>query len=441
MIIDHGVFSGGRRATLVGSDRLSTSSRTLNEPRSARPHLAVCRLYTPSPVMRPYLTLTLAVLITVISTGCRWGRGEPTPPAKKTTDYNAQLPPGSVALREVPIDQLPTLSFDPAARRAMHGAIAQSLSYLGTGTADKAYARPIAGITKEQVIKGLKQLDELNESSADAASFNAAVKARFRVYESVGCDQRGTVLFTGYYTPIFAASMTPDETYRYPLYRRPNDLVPAASSTEIAGQRQADGSVRPYPARREILANSGIKGTELVWLTNPVEAYIVEVQGSARLRLPSGETMEVGYDGTNGHPYHGIMLDLISEGKISRSELNLASMRRYFAAHPAELPEYTARNPRFVFFTRTSGGPYGSLGRPVTTDLTVATDKAIFPPGAPVVTALTDGGASVRFDQDTGGGIRAAGRCDLYMGVGESAEARAGAQYAEGRLLYLIARD
>lgn len=392
--------------------------------------------------MRLSLILALVALVTVSSAGCRWRRGEkaPPPPPKKSADYNKPLPPGAVALTEVPIAQLPAVAFDPASRRTMRAAIAHSLSYLATASADKAYARPVAGITKDQVVRGLQRLDELVGTAVDAASLNAAIQAGFRAFMSVGCDQKGTVLFTGYYTPIFAASLTPDATYRYPLYRRPQDLVNATSPDAIAGRRQADGTVQPYPARAELLASGALAGTELVWFANPIESYIVEVQGSARLRLPSGEIIEVGYDGTNNHPYHGIMLDLVSEGKIARSDLNLAAMRRYFAAHPEELPQYTARNPRFIFFTRTSGGPFGSLGRPVTTDISVATDKSIFPPGAITIAALADG-AALRLDQDTGGGIRAAGRCDLYMGVGEDAEQRAGAQFAEGRLYYLIARD
>ena len=43
-------------------------------------------------------------------------------------------------------------------------------------------------------------------------------------------------------------------------------------------------------------------------------------------------------------------------------------------------------------------------------------------------------------DQDTGGGIRAPGRADIYMGEGDDAETLAGGQYAEGRLYYLFLR-
>ena len=47
---------------------------------------------------------------------------------------------------------------------------------------------------------------------------------------------------------------------------------------------------------------------------------------------------------------------------------------------------------------------------------------------------------ALRLDQDTGGAIRAPGRSDLYMGEGEANERRAGGQYAEGQLYYLIVK-
>lgn len=43
-------------------------------------------------------------------------------------------------------------------------------------------------------------------------------------------------------------------------------------------------------------------------------------------------------------------------------------------------------------------------------------------------------------DQDTGGAIRAAGRCDIYMGEGDEAGQLAGQTYQEGRLYYLFAK-
>jgi membrane-bound lytic murein transglycosylase A len=86
------------------------------------------------------------------------------------------------------------------------------------------------------------------------------------------------------------------------------------------------------------------------------------------------------------------------------------------------------------------------LNEPVTPYRTIATDKSIFPRGclAFVSTNLpreSAGSAPYRgfaLDQDTGGAIRAAGRCDVYMGVGDSAGRLAGQTYQEGRLYYLF---
>ena len=43
-------------------------------------------------------------------------------------------------------------------------------------------------------------------------------------------------------------------------------------------------------------------------------------------------------------------------------------------------------------------------------------------------------------DQNTGGAIRAAGRCDRYMGIGEGAEQTAAQQLNTGRLYYLAVK-
>ena len=35
----------------------------------------------------------------------------------------------------------------------------------------------------------------------------------------------GKVLFTGYYEPVLSCRINADDVYRYPLYRRPDDIV------------------------------------------------------------------------------------------------------------------------------------------------------------------------------------------------------------------------
>lgn len=404
--------------------------------------------------MRNLLLLPLIALLAIGGSGCQMrGAKKPQPAQPKVTkDYNKPLGAGEQALVEVDINSLPSLTLANEDRARLQQAIQHSLAYLNSPStiatsANRRY--PVGSITKEQVVSSLHALKELLESTSDEAQFNAALKSRFRALMSVGCDSQGTVLFTGYFTPILKASRTPSATYRYPIYKVPADFIKGADEKDVAQQRLPDGSTRPYPTRAELEASGALKGLELLYFSEPYDPYVVEVQGSAKATLPDGTLVEVGVGGINGHPYHPIAQDLVNEGKIRKEELSLATVRAYFSAHPDELTQYTNRNPRFVFFKESKGGPYGSLGRPVTTDVSVATDKSIFPPGAAclAITNAADasgrGGsyAGLRLDQDSGGGIRAAGRCDLYMGQGDAAERRAGNQYAEGRLYYLLLKE
>jgi membrane-bound lytic murein transglycosylase A len=130
--------------------------------------------------------------------------------------------------------------------------------------------------------------------------------------------------------------------------------------------------------------------------------------------------------------------------------MSLGAMIDYFSRHPDEVDKYVRRNPRFVFFRQTEEStPHGSLNEPVLPWRTIATDKSVFPRAclAYLVTTLPQMGrdgianqpySGFALDQDTGGAIRAAGRCDIYMGEGDQAGHLAGQTYQEGRLYYLF---
>jgi len=386
------------------------------------------------------LVFVIAVSLLALG-GCRWGRNKAAP----AKDYNRQLNPGAQALREISSDRLPQVTLTTADRASIAAALENSLRFMGRPGSQRFY--PIAGISHDEVRRSCDKLLQLLRTTPDDAALFAAIRRDFRVFMSVGCDDEGTVLFTGYYTPIFDGSLTPDARFRYPLYKRPADLV-TAPGDQIATQRLPDGSSQPYPTRAVLEASGALNGLELVYLADPFETYIIQVQGSGKIRLPDGNIIDVGYDGTNNHRYHPIAEDMIKEGRIRREDLSLATLRAYFRANPPDVAVYVARNPRYIFFARTQGGPFGSLGQPVTKDVTVATDKSIFPPGGPMIVATQSADANgrpvpyagIRVDQDTGGAIRAPGRCDLYMGEGLAAENRAGFQFAEGQMYYLIAR-
>ena len=210
-----------------------------------------------------------------------------------------------------------------------------------------------------------------------------------------------------------------------------------------------------YPSRGEIEANpQRLRGLEIIWLADPFEAYVIHVQGSAKILLPDGRIVGVGYTANNGWDYKSISDSLVADGAITRAQLSLSSMIRYFKQNPDKVSKYTSINPRYVFFQLNSeaGGPRGSLNEPVTAMRTIATDKDIFPRAALsfISTSLpTSYGSSVMnqpytgfaLDQDAGGAIRAPGRCDVYIGTGEQAGVLAGATYQEGKLYYLFLKE
>ena len=356
---------------------------------------------------------------------------------KPQKDYNHLLPPGELALRKITDpNQIPDYTMACSDTDLLQEAIANSLNYMAKPSSKKFY--PYGDITYEQAVRSLRELKNLVTLGLSPQQMNAVLRERFDTYISVGCDDQGTVLFTGYYTPIFDGSSIRTDRFKYPLYKPPADLLKGPDGT-ILGQRGPDGQIRQYPSRADIQQSNILAGNELVWLSDPFEVYIVHVQGSAKIRMPSGQIETVGYAAHNGWEYQGIIQKMIADGKLSDKNINLKAMIDYFKAHPDEVDMYVNKNPRFVFFRSEKGDPRGSLNEPVIPFRTIATDKTIYPRAMfAFVSAALDRPVRFALDQDTGGAIRAAGRCDVYMGVGDHAAELAGGTYREGRLYYLF---
>ncbi len=388
---------------------------------------------------RAVTALVCCVLLAVVA-GCSL-----TPAA----DPYRELAPGELALRKITAPrEIP--DFTEALRDLddLDAAVANSLNYLSKPSSHKFF--PGAGLSHEQVRRSLLEFRALLAKGGEPRELNAEIRRRFDVYTSVGYDGAGTVLFTGYYTPVFDASLTPNGRFRYPLHRLPPNHVKDPLTGQTLGLRGQNGEIDPdYPSRAALLAGGLLEGLELAWLADPVEAYIVQVQGSAILRLPDGERLEVGYAGTNGREYQSIGLELVRRGKLAKSDLNLEGIIRYFRRNPHDFDTITAANERYVFFQPGMGGPYGSLNEPAIARRTLATDKAIFPRGGLCLVncELPQNRGEVRpvsrfmLDQDAGGAIRAPGRADIYWGVGHEAQSRAGRTRHDGRLYYLILKD
>lgn len=354
----------------------------------------------------------------------------------------------------------------PGDRQVLLTAIQNSIHYLSTPHALEAYQRYEKGVGAslvqstplnrcdetllERVKRSLNRFRQLLVGFNSPHGLQSAVRREFIFYQSIGKDGQGQVGFTGYFQPVYAASRTATDVYRYPLFRTPPDI---------------HQWTKPHPTRGELEGRDGLqshqgmlKGLELVWLRDRLEAFLVHVQGSAQLRLTDQTIMTVGYAGRTDYPYTSIGKELIKDGKVPSKGLTLPAVLAYLQKHPKEVDEYLTRNQRMVFFRETFGSPAtGSLRVPVTPERSIATDKSIFPPGAlawfqtsisypPHSNHPSPGLINLKqrsvgrfaLDQDTGGAIIGAGRVDIFMGTGELAGQQAGLINTPGKLYYLL---
>lgn len=369
------------------------------------------------------------------------------------TPFSAPAERMNLPLQLVPAETLSQLGLDDrlwdsaADRQALLQAIDYSLDYFQTDSAAAAYRQyAVPAFTLNRVYRSLVRFRQLVQQARSPAALQAAVLREFDLYQSIGKDGQGTVGFTGYFEPTYSASRLPTADYRYPLYRLP------------AGFSQWS---RPHPTRLQLEGADGtqasqgrLRGLELVWLRDRLEAYLVQVQGSARLQLTDGTSLSVGVAGLTDYAYTSIGRELVNAGKFTAAELTLPKLVQYFRDHPADLNVYLPRNNRFVFFKETTGSPAtGSLGWPVTAERSIATDKSLMPPGAlaliqtqiPIANSqgelVLQPASRYVLDQDTGGAIRGPGRVDIFMGTGEMAGDRAGLINSPGQLYYLLLKD
>lgn len=290
--------------------------------------------------------------------------------------------------------------------------------------------------------------------SPDDATARGFFETHFRAYRlNPGPGREG--LITGYYEPLLYGSTVRSERFRWPLYKRPDNLLTVDLSSlypELKGRplrgRLEGNRVVPYHSRADIGgARNPLAGNELVWVDDPLEAYLLQVQGSGRVQMPDGSQIAVGYADQNGHPYRSLGGRLIELGLLKREEVTLSRIREWLAAHPEELNALLDSNPSYIFFTQrdvSADGPLGSLGVPLAPNRSVAVDASFVPMGSPVWldSVMPDGSTLQRLTlaQDTGGAIKGAARADLFIGQGAEAGRLAGEMKQPGRLYVLLTK-
>ncbi|HEX7156655.1 MAG TPA: murein transglycosylase A [Burkholderiaceae bacterium] len=304
----------------------------------------------------------------------------------------------------------------------------------------------------------------------DAQALRAFFEARFDVYRVIALtleppddrvvDERATGLVTGYYEPMLAGSRTPVAPYLIPLYRVPDDLLPIELGDAYPELRDRKlrgridtapngrSRVVPYWTRGQATRDDRLRGAELLWVDDALDAFFLQVQGSGRVRLDDGSTIRLSYADSNGQPYRSIGRWLVDHGELTLEQASMQGIRDWARAHPQSVDEMLEVNPSLVFFREQpigdpEAGPAGALGVALTPGYSVAVDPRFVPLGAPVVldTTLPSTGAPLRrmlMAQDTGGAIRGPLRFDWFWGTGAIAGDLAGRQRADGSAWLLV---
>ncbi len=253
----------------------------------------------------------------------------------------------------------------------------------------------------------------------------------------------GGNLLTGYYEPEIEASRRKSERFPVPMLARPADLETIVPDRERGarphglthGRRADDGSIIPYPTRREIDEGAlGELAKPLFFLPEAIRLFLVQVQGSALLRLEDGWGVRVIYDGKNGHPYTSIGRHLIEACEIAAEDMSLETLMDYLREDPARARQLLWLNESYVFFREL--GPEertASLGTdniPLSPLRSLAVDTSYHALGTPVfveapslkhVTGAPSGFRRLLIAHDVGSAITGPERGDLFCGTGEKA--------------------
>ena len=272
---------------------------------------------------------------------------------------------------------------------------------------------------------------------------------------------RGQGFLTGYFEPELKASRSETDTFKVPVYKKPDDLVVLVphekrgtlSEKMTAGRKTPDG-IAPYPTRKAI-EQGALKGRglELVFLDDPVAAFMMHVQGSGRAVLRDGTVLRLSYAAKNGHPYTAIARLLVERGEVAKEDMSAETLTAWLRAHPSQARELMWENRSYIFFQEVAGldpeaGPLGAQEVALTAGRSLAVDPGFHALGTPVFVSAPEldvhgrpGFHRLMVAQDAGSAIKGPERGDIFWGSGEKAGTIAGRTQHPGWFYVLLPKS
>ncbi|MCE3255013.1 MAG: murein transglycosylase [Rickettsiaceae bacterium] len=260
-------------------------------------------------------------------------------------------------------------------------------------------------------------------SSKQARNFFENWFVPFKVYDNSENDQG---LFTGYYVPELRGSKVKTDIYKYPIYSKPTDLT-----------------LEPYFTREEI-ENGALnqKGLELFYVSDPVDLFFMQVQGSGRVILEDGSVVRLGFAGKNNREYSSIGKYIIDNKIIDSKNTSYFSIKNWLKNNPEEARKVMNINQSYIFFKVSKNDDViGSQGSVLMPGRSLAVDSEILPLGFPMWLDIKNSNniyQKLLVAQDTGSAIKGAVRGDIFFGRGKNAESLAAKMNDRGSYYILL---
>lgn len=322
-----------------------------------------------------------------------------------------------------------------------------------------------------------RMLDLANAPHATYQSFMQSIRDNFDWYKNSGRTsdagnvKKGDVLFTGYDAPEIDASATPNDEYRYPIYRTPANLENLADSPGGscgAGQPNSCGvdpisgktiywclvtksGCKRAPTRAEI-DNGALKGQEVGYVKSALASLDMMMEGSSILKLKTADggvkRVPLNYAGENGWPANNLdrLLNCANVPKEDRK--SRSTIQNYFDHHPGMERALIEKDQAFVFY-RENVNPTGYGGVELTSGVSYATDLSAIPLGSAMVVNFKLAGKSgpngckskteFASAEDKGGQIGLA-HVDRYAGTGPDARKVSIAMNGPGSLFVAVVK-
>lgn len=291
----------------------------------------------------------------------------------------------------------------------------------------------------------------INDKNEARLAFESLFKI-FRILPRPGKNPYNSGFVTGYYEPVVSGSVSAKPGFTAPLRGKPANLVKLAPHQArghleglTAALRQPDGSLKPVPDRAGI-SSGALNGLAkpVVWVADPIEAFMIHVQGSARIQLEDGRLLRLTYAGRNGHPYTSIGRKLAEAGHFRPEDIDLITLKEWVRKNGQGQGQAGRKlleeNRSYIFFSideslPANAGPTGAAGYPLTAGRSIAIDRSLWAYGLPFwidaeLPAKLPGTSKLSqklmIAQDTGTAIVGAARADLFVGTGDKAGRLAG---------------